>query len=252
MYIIHILLVPGILLALIGAHIFIMFWQKHTQMPAKGNTERNVTGQPSYPYFVAKTSAWFIFIFGALALLATFASINPVWLYGPYTPVAISSASQPDFYMGILEGALRVMPAWEWNFLGHTITFSVLIPFALPLGIILGGAAFWPFFERWATGDKAYHHINDRPRNAPVRTGIGVAAITFYGVLWIEGANDVVADKLQIPLYTVTWIARVAVIVGPIIAYFITKRICLGLQRKDRDGAAARLRVGHHQAAARR
>jgi ubiquinol-cytochrome c reductase cytochrome b subunit len=235
MYVIHILLVPAILLALITAHIFIMFWQKHTQMPAKGNTERNVTGQPSYPYFVAKTSAWFIFIFGALALLSTFASINPVWLYGPYSPVAISSASQPDFYMGILEGSLRIMPAWEWNFLGHTVTFSVLIPFALPLGIILGGAAFWPFFERWATGDKAYHHINDRPRNAPVRTGVGIGAVVFYGVLWIEGANDVVADKLQIPLYTVTWIARVAVIVAPIIAYFITKRICLGLQRKDRN-----------------
>ena len=235
MYILHVLLIPGILLALIGAHIFIMFWQKHTQMPAKGNTERNVTGQPSYPYFVAKTSAWFIFIFGALALLATFAQINPIWLYGPYTPVAISSASQPDFYLGILEGALRVMPAWEWNFLGHTVTFSVLIPFALPLGIVLGGAAFWPFFEQWATGDKAYHHINDRPRNAPVRTGIGVAAITFYGVLWAEGANDVIADKLQIPLYTVTWIARVLTILGPIIAYVITKRVCLGLQRKDRN-----------------
>ena len=235
MYVIHILLIPAILLALITAHIFIMFWQKHTQMPAKGNTERNVTGQPSYPYFIAKTSAWFIFIFGALALLSTFASINPIWLYGPYSPVAISSASQPDFYMGILEGSLRVMPAWEWNFLGHTVTFSVLIPFIAPLTIVLGGAAVWPFFERWATGDKAYHHINDRPRNAPVRTGIGMAAVVFYGVLWVEGANDVVADKLQIPLYTVTWIARVAVIVGPIIAYFITKRVCLGLQRKDRN-----------------
>ena len=235
MYVIHILLIPAILLALITAHIFIMFWQKHTQMPAKGNTERNVTGQPSYPYFIAKTSAWFMFIFGALALLSTFASINPIWLYGPYSPVAISSASQPDFYMGILEGSLRVMPAWEWNFLGHTITFSVLIPFIAPLTIVLGGAAVWPFFERWATGDKAYHHINDRPRNAPVRTGIGMAAVVFYGVLWVEGANNVVADKLQIPLYTVTWIARVAVIAGPIIAYFITKRVCLALQRKDRN-----------------
>jgi quinol---cytochrome-c reductase cytochrome b subunit len=235
MYIIHVLLIPGILLALITAHIFIMFWQKHTQMPAKGNTERNVTGQPSYPYFAAKTSAWFMFIFGALALLSTFAQINPIWLYGPYTPVAISSASQPDFYMGILEGSLRVMPAWEWNFLGHTVTFSVLIPFALPLTIILGGAAFWPFFERWATGDKAYHHINDRPRNAPVRTGVGMAAVVFYGVLWAEGANDVLADFLHIPLYTVTWIARVLVIIGPILAYVITKRICLGLQRKDRE-----------------
>ena len=235
MYIIHVLLIPGLILALITAHLFIMVHQKHTQMPAKGNTERNVTGQPFYPYFLAKGGAWFFFIFAALAMLATFAQINPIWIYGPYTPLAISSASQPDFYMGILEGALRMMPAWEYNFLGHTLSLSVLIPFALPLTIILGGAAFWPFFEQWATGDKSYHNINDRPRNAPVRTGTGVAAVVFYGVLWLEGANDVIADKLQIPLYTITWIARVLIFVGPAVAFYATRRICLGLQRKDRD-----------------
>ncbi len=110
MYILHVLLIPGLLLALISAHLFIMFHQKHTQIPAKGNTERNVNGQPFYLYFIAKGTAWFFFIFAALALMATFAQINPVWLYGPYSPVAISSASQPDFYMGLLEGSLRIMP----------------------------------------------------------------------------------------------------------------------------------------------
>jgi ubiquinol-cytochrome c reductase cytochrome b subunit len=233
MYILHVLLIPGILLALISAHLFIMFHQKHTQMPGKGNTEKNVNGQPFYPYFMAKGGAWFFFIFGALVLLSTFAEINPIQLYGPYSPVAISSASQPDFYMGILEGSLRIMPAWEINFLGHTLTLSALIPFALPLTIVLGGAALWPFFEQWATGDKSIHNINDRPRNAPVRTATGMAAVTFYGVLWAEGANDVIADKLQVPLYTITWIARVLVFVGPALAYVITKRVCLGLQRKD-------------------
>jgi ubiquinol-cytochrome c reductase cytochrome b subunit len=235
MYVLHILLIPGILLALITAHLFIMVHQKHTQMPGKGNTERNVVGQPFFPYFIAKGTAWFFFIFASLALLATFAQINPVWLYGPYSPVAISSASQPDFYMGLLEGSLRIMPAWEVNFLGHTVTFSALIPFVLPLTIVLGGAAIWPFFERWATGDKSFHHVNDRPRNAPVRTATGVAAMTFYGVLWTEGANDVIADKLHIPLYTITWIARVMVFVGPVLAYVITRRVCLALQRKDRE-----------------
>ena len=235
MYILHVLLIPGLLLALISAHLFIMFHQKHTQMPAKGNTERNVVGQPFYPYFIAKGTTWFFFIFAALALMAAFAQINPVWLYGPYSPVAISSASQPDFYMGLLEGSLRIMPAWEWNFLGHTVTFSALIPFVLPLTIVLGGAALWPFFERWATGDKSDHHVNDRPRNAPVRTAVGVAAMTFYGVLWAEGANDVIASKLQVPLYTITWIARVLVFAGPVLAYVVTKRICLALQRKDRE-----------------
>ncbi len=235
MYIIHVLLIPGLILALVTAHLFIMFHQKHTQMPGKGNTEKNVTGQPFWPYFLLKGQAWFFFIFGALVVLATFAQINPIWLYGPYTPLAISSASQPDWYMGLLEGALRIMPAWEINFLGHTLSLSVLIPFAVPLGIIFTGAALWPFFEQWATGDKSEHHINDRPRNAPVRTGTGVAAICFYGILWAEGANDVIAYNFQIPLYTITWIARIAIIVVPIGAYFVTKRICLGLQRRDAE-----------------
>jgi ubiquinol-cytochrome c reductase cytochrome b subunit len=234
MYIIHVLLIPGLILALITAHLFIMVHQKHTQMPVKGVTEKNVVGQPFFPYFMAKGGAWFFFIFAALALLATFATINPIWLYGPYTPVAISSASQPDFYMGILEGALRIMPAWEINFLGHTLALGVFIPFIVPLTVILGGAAFWPFFEQWATGDKSWHNVNDRPRNAPIRTATGMAAVTFYGVLWAEGANDVIADKLQIPLYTITWIARVMVFVGPAVAFIVTRRICLGLQRKDK------------------
>jgi ubiquinol-cytochrome c reductase cytochrome b subunit len=233
MYILHVFLIPGLILALITAHLFIMVHQKHTQMPALGNTEKNVVGQPFFPYFIAKGQAWFFFIFGALVLLATFAQINPIWLYGPYTPVAISSASQPDFYMGILEGSLRIMPAWETNFLGHTISWSVLIPALVPFGIIFTGAAMWPFFERWATGDNAFHNINDRPRNAPIRTATGMAAVVFYGVLWAEGANDVLADRFQIPLYTITWIARVLVFVGPAIAFWATRRICIALQRKD-------------------
>src|ERR1700760_4596020 len=177
MYIIHVLLIPGLILALIAAHLFIMVHQKHTQMPALGNTEKNVVGQPFWPYFLLKGQAWFFFIFGALVVLATFAQINPVWLYGPYTPLAISAASQPDWYMALLEGSLRIMPAWEINFLGHTLSLSVLIPALLPLGIIFTGAALWPFFEQWVTGDNAAHQINDRPRNAPTRTGIGVAVV---------------------------------------------------------------------------
>ena len=235
LYILHVFVIPITILLLVTAHLALVFYQKHTAMPAERHTERAVYGQPFYPYFILKGTAWFFFIFGAVAVLATFAQINPVWLYGPYTPLAISSASQPDWYMGILEGSLRIMPSWEVNFLGHTLSLSVLIPFALPLGIIFVGAAVWPFFESWVTGDKAIHHVNDRPRNVPFRTGVGMAAVTFYGVLWAEGANDVIADKLQIPLYTVTWIARVLVIIGPMIAFEVTQRICVGLQRKDRE-----------------
>jgi ubiquinol-cytochrome c reductase cytochrome b subunit len=233
LYIIHVLLIPGILLALITAHLFIMFHQKHTQMPGKGHTDTNVVGAPMYPYFMAKTGAFFFFIFGALALASTFAQINPIWLYGPYSPVGISAGSQPDFYMGFLEGSLRMFPNWTWDLAGHTVAWNVLIPALVPLGIIMTGAALWPFIEQWATGDKREHHVNDRPRNAPTRTAIGMAAVTFYGILWLEGANDVIADHLDISLYLTTEIARYAIFIGPVVAYWVTKRICLGLQRKD-------------------
>ncbi len=127
-YIIHVLLIPGLLLALISAHLFLMVHQKHTQMPGKGRTEGNVVGQPMYPYFMVKTGAFFFFVFGVLALLATFAQINPIWQVGPYTPVAISAGSQPDFYMGWLEGALRMFPSWTWDIGGHTVAWNVFVP----------------------------------------------------------------------------------------------------------------------------
>jgi ubiquinol-cytochrome c reductase cytochrome b subunit len=233
LYILHVLLIPGLILALVTAHLFLMFHQKHTQMPGKGRTNTNVVGAPMYPYFMAKTGAFFFYVFAAVALAAAFVQINPIWLYGPFNPVAMSAGSQPDFYMGMLEGALRVMPAWQTVLWGHTIAWNVFIPALVPLGILFTGAALWPFLEQWITGDKREHHVNDRPRNAPTRTALGIGMITFYGILWAEGANDVLADHFDVPLYWITWAARVGIFVGPVIAYIITKRICLGLQRKD-------------------
>jgi ubiquinol-cytochrome c reductase cytochrome b subunit len=186
-----------------------------------------------YPYFMAKTGAWFFFIFGVTALLSTFAQINPIWIYGPYNPSGISAGSQPDWYMGFLEGALRMWPSWRWNVLGHTFAFNVFVPALVPLGVLITGLALWPFIEQWISGDKREHHVNDRPRNAPTRTALGMAGVTFYGIMWLEGANDIVASQLNISLYLTTEIARYAIFIGPVVAYWVTKRICLGLQRKD-------------------
>ncbi|NVI93068.1 ubiquinol-cytochrome c reductase cytochrome b subunit [Actinomadura sp. BRA 177] len=235
LYMVHILLIPGLLLGMVTAHMMIMWVQKHTAMPVKNQTEKQVYGYPFYPVFMAKTGAYFLFTFGVLALFGAFAQINPIWLFGPYDPGAISSGSQPDWYMGVLEGSLRIMPGWEINAWGHTLSLSVLIPALVPLGIIFTGAALWPWIEAWVTGDKRHHHVNTRPRNAPVRTAVGMAAVTFYGVQWLAGANDILADKFHISLFATTWFFRVAFFAGPIIAFIVTKRICLGLQRKDAD-----------------
>jgi ubiquinol-cytochrome c reductase cytochrome b subunit len=233
LYIIHVLLIPGLLLALISAHLFLMFHQKHTQMPGKGRTNTNVVGAPTYPYFMAKTGAFFLFVFGALSLAGTFVQVNPIWLYGPYTPVGISAGSQPDFYMGPLEGMLRMFPSWTWDLAGHTVAWDVFVPALVPLGLLFTAAALWPFLEQWITGDRREHHLLDRPRNAPTRTALGMAAVTYWGVFWLEGANDVIADQLNISLYVTTEIARWAIFIGPVVAYWATKRICLGLQRRD-------------------
>jgi quinol---cytochrome-c reductase cytochrome b subunit len=235
LYIVHVLLIPAIILALVTAHLLIMWHQKHTQMPGKGATDQNVVGAPFYPYFMAKTGAWFFFIFAICAGLSTFAQINPVWLFGPYNPAQISAGSQPDFYMGWLEGALRMMPAWQINFLGHTLSLSVFIPALLIFGLLITALAFYPFLEQWVTGDRREHHVLDRPRNAPTRTAIGMGGVTFYGLLWLLGGNDLIARFFDIQLYWTTWFGRIAIIIGPPIAYIITKRICLGLQRKDRE-----------------
>ncbi|MFB4315656.1 cytochrome bc complex cytochrome b subunit [Actinomadura sp. 21ATH] len=235
LFTLHVLLIPALILGLVTAHMMIMWHQKHTAMPVKQQTEKEVYGYPFYPVFMAKTGAYFLFVFGVLALLGAFAQINPIWLFGPYDPGAISSASQPDWYMGVLEGSLRIMPNWEITAWGYTLSLNVLIPALLPLGIIFTGAALWPFIEQWVTGDKRHHHVNDRPRNAPVRTGVGMAAVTFYGLLWLAGANDVLAERFHVSLFATTWFFRVAVFLGPVLAYVITKRICLGLQRKDAD-----------------
>ncbi|GGT07344.1 cytochrome bc1 complex cytochrome b subunit [Planobispora rosea] len=232
-YSLHILLIPGVLLALISAHMILMWVQKHTQMPGKGRTNNNVVGAPFYPAFMAKAGAYFMFTFGVIALLGTFAQINPIWLFGPYTPADISAGSQPDYYMGFLEGSLRLMPSWEINIFGYTLALSVIIPALVPLGIVMTGLALYPFIEQWITGDRREHHVADRPRNNPHRTAIGMAGITFYGLLWLLGANDEISWTFHVSLNWTTYVGRVLIFVGPVIAYIITYRICLGLQRSD-------------------
>jgi ubiquinol-cytochrome c reductase cytochrome b subunit len=238
-YSLHILLIPGALLALVSAHLVLMWVQKHTQMPGKGRTRTNVVGAPLYPSFMAKTGAFFLFTLGTVAGLGAFAQINPVWLYGPYSPADVSAGSQPDFYLGFLEGALRLMPAWEVNLLGAaqagTVPLSVVVPALVPLGVILTGMLLYPFIERWITGDRREHHILERPRNNPHRTSIGMAVVVFYGVLWLLGANDEIAATFHISLNAITHAGRILVITGPVLAYLVTYRICLGLQRSDAE-----------------
>ncbi|MFK8846166.1 cytochrome bc complex cytochrome b subunit [Streptomyces sp. Ac-502] len=231
---VHVLLLPGIMLGLLVAHLILVFYHKHTQFPGAGKTNKNVVGMPLLPVYMAKAGGFFFLVFGVISVIAAVASINPVWAIGPYRPDQVSTGAQPDWYMGFAEGLVRVMPGWEWDIWGHTINFGVLIPILI-FPLVLVAIAVYPFVESWVTGDKREHHILDRPRNAPTRTGFGVAWLTAYLIMLIGGGNDLWATHFHLSLNALTWFVRIGFFVGPVVAFIVTKRICLGLQRRDRD-----------------
>lgn len=234
LYPIHILLLPGIMLALIVAHLILVVYHKHTQYPGPGRTQRNVIGMPLLPVYMAKAGGFFFLVFGVLTLMGAVATINPVWAFGPYRPDLVTTGAQPDWYLGFSEGLIRIMPGWEINAFGHTLNLGIFIPFmAFPL--VMLAIAVYPFVEAWITGDRREHHILDRPRNVPVRTGLGVAWLSLYGVLLLGGGNDIIATHFHLSINAITWTARIAVLAVPVLAFVVTKRICLGLQRRDRD-----------------
>ena len=235
LYAAHILLIPGLLLGLISAHLMMVWTQKHTQFPGPGRTNNNVVGYPLLPVYMAKAGGFFFIVFGIIALIGGLVTVNPIWIFGPYMPDQVSAGTQPDWYIGWLDGALRLMPNWESVIAGFTISWNVLIPSVIIPGILFTVLAFYPFLEAWATGDKREHNLLERPRNAPVRTSIGVVAIVFYGILWIGGGNDIIATTFDLSFNALAWTLRVLLIVAPPIAFVVTKRICLGLQRKDRE-----------------
>ncbi len=204
----------------------------HTRFPGPAGSGQPGTLQNGP---AAAGVAMFFATCGVLTLAGALAQINPIWLSGPYQPGSISAGAAPDWYMGFLDGALRIMPGWELDVAGHPLTLAVLVP-----GLIIPAAFFtllaaYPLLESRLTGDRAMHHFLDRPHAAATRTAVGAAGITFYGLLWGASSNDQIAYHIGLDLYTVTWFFRAAVFAGPPLAYTLTQRICLGLTRRERE-----------------
>jgi ubiquinol-cytochrome c reductase cytochrome b subunit len=236
LYSVHVLLIPALLVALFTAHILLVFLHKHTQYPGPGRSNNNVVGFPFMPVYLAKAGGFFFIVFGVIALISAVVTINPIWGYGPYDPSPVTAGSQPDWYMGFADGALRLLPGWlEFEALGFTWSMNIFPGSLILLPAMWTIIGIYPFLEAWVTGDKREHHLLDRPRNAPARTGIGVAAIVMYLALFFAAGNDLMAIKLGLSINDITNFLRVMFFVGPPLAYWITKRICLSLQRADRE-----------------
>jgi ubiquinol-cytochrome c reductase cytochrome b subunit len=234
MYIAHVLIVPGLLLTLVAAHLGIVVRQMHTQWPGPGRTEHNVVGERMVPGFAARSGGLFMIVFGVVALLGGLFQINPIWIFGPYQAAVVSAATQPDWYVWFLDGALRLMPAWEIRIAGYTV------PPAFWAGVVLAGviavvAIIYPWVEQRRIHAPRPHHLLQRPRDVPTRTALGAMAVAFYLVLALSAANDVIAYKFHISLNAMTWAGRVGILLLPPLAYFVTYRACLALQQHDRE-----------------
>ncbi|MDP9791858.1 ubiquinol-cytochrome c reductase cytochrome b subunit [Catenuloplanes nepalensis] len=248
-FIAHVLIIPALLLGLIAAHLGLVFAQKHTQWPGPGRTNENVVGERMFPRYAMKQGGFFMAVFGVIAFMAGAFQINPIWLFGPYRAAEVSSASQPDWYVMFMDGLVRLMPDWD-IFIPIPIGGEgfVIPPMFWPAGVLLivmiTAPMAYPAIEARLTGDKRIHNLLERPRDNPHRTALGMMAISFYLIATISGGNDVVADKFHISLNAMTWAGRIGLLIVPPIAYWVTYRICLGLQQHDREVLAHGVETG--------
>lgn len=235
LYPVHIAIVPVLLVILVVARARTAYLTKPAQFRGPGREEDNVVGVPLVPTALTRAAGLFCITTGLIFLIAATATINPVWLYGPSSAGEASAGSQPDWYTGFLDGALRLVPpGWEFVLFDRTLSLAILAPLIV-VSLFLALVALYPFIEGWTIGDDSEHHLLDRPRDVPSRTAIGVAGIVFYGTLWAAGSADVMAVQLGLSIEGVIAFLQLALIVGPSIGFAVTRVVCIGLRRKDQE-----------------
>jgi ubiquinol-cytochrome c reductase cytochrome b subunit len=232
LYVFHIMLLPLLMIGTITLHLGILFLQKHTQFRGGLATEGRVVGRHFWPGQAFRSVGLLFVTAAVLALLGGLVQINPVWVYGPYVPSAAASPAQPDWYVGWLEGALRLGPNWEPTILGVTIP-SPFLPGIVAPAIIFGGIILWPFIEARVGGDHREHHLLDLPWEAPVRLAVGSAVLTLFIVLTLAGANDVLAVLFNVDVGALTAVLRVLLIVAPLVVGLVAYRLAIEIRARS-------------------
>ena len=239
MYIAHVLLFPVLIGTLLAVHLLLVAARHHTQFrDARGQTEDRVLGVPAFPGQAPRSLGLFLVTVGVLFLLGGLAQINPIWLWGPFHTYASTNGAQPDWYLGWLIGGLRLVPGWDLVVGGRTVVPN---PFwggiLFPL-VVFGFAFLWPALERRITGDHAFHNLLDRPRDAPLRTAVGVGVISWVFVVFLAGSADRVTVAVGLDYQTQIWVYRVLVWLVPLVAAGIAYRACVELQAVERLAAS--------------
>ncbi|MER7503904.1 ubiquinol-cytochrome c reductase cytochrome b subunit [Nonomuraea pusilla] len=234
LYVAHVLLLPGLIAALVGVHMAVLVRQKHTHFPGPGRTDRTVVGSKLWPAYAFRSLALLCAVLAVAFGLGALVQINPIWSYGPFQPAAATSPAQPDWFLGWVEGALRLFPPVEFRVFGH------LVPAPFLPGVVMPGLTFlvlyaWPWIDRAVTGDRGRHQVLDRPRHRPARVAVGVWALSFYGLLLLSAADDLVAKWLRVPVLDLVRIMRVVVIVVPLLLAAVGFAVARALRGRPAD-----------------
>jgi ubiquinol-cytochrome c reductase cytochrome b subunit len=235
MYIAHVFILPVLIGTLLTVHLALVAARHHTQFRRSDReTEKRVVGLPAFPAQAPRSIALLLAVAGVLFLLGGLIQINPIWLWGPYHVGSSTNGAQPDWYLGWLIGALRLVPGWDFVIAKRTI-----IPNPFWGGVLFPGVVFtllflWPLLERFVTGDRDPHNLLDRPRDAPWRTALGAALLSWVFGVFLAGSADRVTVTFGINYQTQVEIYRVAIWVVPIVVLFVTKRVCDGLRAAER------------------
>ena len=227
----HVLLLPAALTVLITLHLAMIMRQHHTQFPGRGRRERNVVGTPTWPGYTLRSLGLLFGVAGVIFLAAGLIQINPIWQWGPYHTYLSENGAQPDWYIGWLIGALRLVPNWEPTVFGHTLVPNPFWGGAFfPLFVFMFMYA-WPAIERRLTGDHRRHDLLDRPRDRPTRTAFGAAFMSWVVIIFAVGSTDRIFFQLHISYQQQIHFWRAGVWVLPIIVFFAVRSVCRALQR---------------------
>lgn len=239
MFALHIFLVPAMIAALLGLHLFMIWRQLHTNYPGPKRTNQTIVGSRLWPAYTAKSIGLLSVVFGVVAALGGLAQIDPVWIYGPYDPAGAMAGAQPDWYLGWVEGAIRLFPGINLR-IGHWLIPELFFPAVLMPSMLFAGLYSWPFVEKLFSTDKGDQNVLRLPYQQPFLTAGGVGLFVFLLILLIAGGDDFLALALGGSVVKVRTILRILVLLVPPCAAALTWLICARLQsRKAAEAATA-------------
>jgi ubiquinol-cytochrome c reductase cytochrome b subunit len=248
MYVAHVFIFPILIGILIALHLGLVALRHHTQFRGQRQSERVLVGVPSFPGQTPRSLGLMLYVTSVLFLLGGLVQINPIWLWGPYEVGQSTNGAQPDWYLGWLIGGMRLVPHFDLTIGNYTVVPNPFWGGALfPLVVLLVLMA-WPWAERRFTGDHRFHNLLDRPRDAPLRTGLGMGFLSWVFLVFISGSADRMTVLFGLPYEQLLMAFQVAVLVVPFVVFVVVWRACIELRETEeveheREAAEAEARA---------